>query len=316
MIIGESSRRKTDERLREMEEHLTGIYTRAYKTLRVRWDEYLLPLDKEIERLRLEMKNATDKDEKKDARKQYTQAVKNRTVRDQRFRDMAANLTENLANVNKTALAYVNGELPDVYAINYNDMGSLVVDEINTVFHAGFSFDLVNAETVRILAAEDPMLLPYKALDVPKDMRWNTKMINSEVLQGILLGEPIPDIAKRLENVVGMNERSSITNARTMVTGAENRGRLESMRRAESDGIVLRRVWMSAEDGRVRNAHAELDGQTRGVDEPFENELGEIMYPGDATAEPANFYNCRCTLGTEIIGFRESDRGKISRVTR
>lgn len=316
MIIGESSRRKTDERLREMEEHLTGIYTRAYKTLRVRWDEYLLPLDKEIERLRLDVKNATDKEEKKEARKQYAQAVKNRTVRDQHFRDMAANLTENLANVNKTALSYINGELPDVYAINYNDMGSLVVEDANSVFHTGFSFDLVDAETVRILASEDPKLLPYKELDVPKDMRWNTKMINSEVLQGILLGESVPDIAKRLENVVGMNERSSITNARTMVTGAENRGRMESMRRAEADGIMLQRIWMSAEDGRVRDAHAYLDGQTRGVDEPFENELGKIMYPGDPTAEPANFYNCRCTLGTEIIGFRKDDTGNISRVKR
>ena len=135
--------------------------------------------------------------------------------------------------------------------------------------------------------------------------------MQSELLQGILQGESIPKIARRMENVVGMNRDSAVRNARTMVTGAQNSGRMDGMRRAENMGIILKRIWMSAEDGRVRKAHRELDGQVRGMDEPFVNALGDIMYPGDPHAKPANVYNCRCTLGTDIIGFRDPATGKV-----
>lgn len=318
MITADSSRRATDARLRQLEGELTEIYTRAYDTLRVRWDDYLLPLNDEIEKYRLDMVGETDKDKKEKARKKYAQALKDKTVLDQRFRDVAANLTENLANVNKIALSYINGELPEVYSLNYNDMGTLIVADANT-FHTGFSFDLVDADTVRILATQNPELLPYKELDAAKDIRWNTKKINSEVLQGILIGEPVPDIAARLRDVVGMNERSAIVNARTMVTSAENRGRLESMRRSSDDGIVLKKCWMSSDQpGRTRDWHmpSAFESTEVDVDEPFHNELGEIMYPGDPTAKAANVYNCRCSMGTVVVGFRDLDTGKITYVKR
>lgn len=40
-------------------------------------------------------------------------------------------------------------------------------------------------------------------------------------------------------------------------------------------------------------------------DEPFENDYGKIMYPGDPHAHPANVYNCRCTLVYVVVGFRK-----------
>ena len=73
------------------------------------------------------------------------------------------------------------------------------------------------------------------------------------------------------------------------------------MHDAEELGIEVKKVWMAILDNRTRDAHAELNGVAVDVDEPFENELGEIMFPGDSDAEdPANVYNCRCTLGYNI----------------
>ena len=46
----------------------------------------------------------------------------------------------------------------------------------------------------------------------------------------------------------------------------------------------------------VRDAHKDLEGDVKDVDEPFVNRLGEIMYPGDPNADPANVWNCHCTL--------------------
>lgn len=307
MITADRSRAETDKVLAELELRLKEIYTRAYDTLRSRWDEYLLSLDDEIEKYRLERENAKGK-ELIEAQKKYASAVQKKTILDGRFRDLAATISENLANANKTALAYINGELPEVYALNYNGMGTLLVDEAN-LYHVGYTFDLVDADTVRRLVMDEGLdLLPYRELDEEVDTRWNVQKINGEVLQGILLGESMSAIALRLRNIIGMNEVSAIRNARTMITGAENRGRMDSMKRAESMGIILKKCWISSDDSRTRKWHMPWSFASLEVDldEPFINDGGEIMYPGDPMAHPANIYNCRCTTGTEIVGFREN----------
>ncbi len=300
MITAPKSLRETDERLERMEAHLNGIYTRTSREMAEKADAYFASFEKADAKRRklVEAGKLSEED--------YRKWRKNKMLYGLRFADFRRRITHELAVVNESALAYINGVTPEVFALNYNNMGADITTAVNGRFDAGISFDLVDADTVRLLASEDRELLPQKKLDIPKDERWNAQKMQSELLQGIMQGESIPKIAARMEKVVGMNEVSAVRNARTMITGAQNNGRMESMRRAESMGIVLKRIWMSAEDGRVRKAHAELDGQTRGIDEPFVNAIGAIMYPGDPHADPSNVYNCRCTLGTEIVGFRNS----------
>ena len=104
-------------------------------------------------------------------------------------------------------------------------------------------------------------------------------------------------------NVQEMNKNASIRSARTIVTGAENKGRMDSYHKAEEDGIILEKQWLSAVDSRTRDWHIELNGKTKPIDEPFENSIGEIMFPGDPSADGANVYNCRCTLVSVVKGF-------------
>ena len=305
IITGEKSLRETEKQLEKMERHLGEIYTRTSREMNEKAAAYFARFEKADAKKRKQAESGKLSEE------EYKKWRKNKMLYGVRFADFRKRITHELAAVNETALAYINGETPEVFALNYNDMGSDIMAEVNSRFNAGVSFDVVDADTVRILASEDRELLPQKKLDIPKDERWNAQKMQSELLQGILQGESIPKIARRMENVVGMNRDSAVRNARTMVTGAQNGGRTEGMRRAEGMGIVLKRIWMSAEDSRVRKAHAELDGQVRGMDEPFVNALGDIMYPGDPRAKPANVYNCRCTLGTNIIGFRDPATGKV-----
>ena len=109
-------------------------------------------------------------------------------------------------------------------------------------------------------------------------------------------------IAGRLSKVTGMNETAAIRNARTMVTGAENKGRQDSYARATADGIILERTWIATNDSRTRHSHAVLDGETKQIDTPFSNGL---MYPGDPDGEPSEVYNCRCTLIAKVKGFKK-----------
>lgn len=284
---------KTDQKLEEMEKRLSAIYSRAEKEIQKTAEEYFSKFAKqdEVKRKLVEQGQITEEE--------YTKWRKGKVMYGKRFTEMKEQCAKQLLNVNQTALAYVNGELPEVYALNYNALAGSV-DGVG-----GYSFTLVDADTVRNLAVTDTSLLPYKKLDPAKDIPWNMKKINAETLQGILQGESMDKIAKRMMNVQEMNKTQAIRSARTIVTGAENKGRQDSYKRAEEDGIVMKREWIATNDSRTRHWHAELDGVEVDIDEPWVNEFGKIMFPGDPSADPANTYNCRCSMRSIVKGFKK-----------
>ena len=291
--MADTAHYQTDLKLEEMEKRLSAIYSRAEKEIQKTADEYFSKFAKQDEAKRklLEQCKITEDE--------YKKWRKGKVMYGKRFTEMKEQCAKQLLNVNQTALAYVNGELPEVYALNYNALAGSV-DGVG-----GYSFALVDADTVLNLATTDTSLLPYKQLDPSKDIPWNMKKINAETLQGILQGESMDKIAKRLRNVQEMNRTQAIRSARTIVTGAENKGRQDSYKRAEEDGIVMKREWIATNDSRTRHWHAELDGVEVDIDEPWVNEFGEIMYPGDPSADPANTYNCRCSMRSIVKGFKK-----------
>lgn len=291
----------TDELLDKMERRLRAIYTRASREIGEAWEAYLREAGTEIADLQKqyqEAKKANDTEFARQLGKSLQKAKRERTLTDKRYRELTRQTAEQLAHVNETATAYINNNLPEVYAMNYNATG----EAFNGI--GGYSFSLTDADTIRNLVESDSSLLPMRELDFAKDVAWNIEKMNAEVLQGILQGEPIDKIADRLAQVIGMNLRSAISAARTMVTSAENKGRQDGFERAAAMGIILEREWIATSDGRTRDWHRELDGVTVGVDEPFENAIGKIMYPGDPSANGANVWNCRCTIAAKVLGFK------------
>ena len=289
--MADTAHRLTDEKLEEMEKRLSAIYSRSEKEIQQTADEYFSKFAKQDEaKLKLLEQGKITEEE-------YTKWRKGKVMYGKRFTEMKEQCAKQLLNVNQTALAYINGELPEVYAINYNALES-AVDGVG-----GYSFTLVDADTVRNLAVTDTSLLPYKKIDPEKDIPWNMKKINAETLQGILQGESMDKIAKRIMNVQDMNKTQAIRSARTIVTGAENKGRQDSYARAESDGIILQKEWISTNDGRTRHSHAMLDGAIIDQDKKFDNGL---MYPGDPNGRPDEVYNCRCTVAAVVKGFKKA----------
>lgn len=293
----------TDKYLLTMEKRLIGIYSRANKEIGEKLKDYLAELEPKEKDLKAAIKDATTPELKKKAEDAYEAFLMEKTLHNQHFQRLSEQYARELLKVNETATDYVNGRMSAIYATNYNAVGGDIASKVK-----GYSFELVDASTVKSLATKDETLLPYKVVNGKKDVRWNTQQVNSEIMQGILQGESIPNISKRLQNVTEMNMTSAIRNARTSTTAAQNRGRMDSFHRAEDMGVKLVKVWMATNDPRTREAHVELDGQEREIDEPFHNSLGDIMYPGDPDADPANVYNCRCTMITKVLGF-ENGKG-------
>lgn len=294
--MADKAHKLTDLKLEEMEKKISAIYKRSEKEIQEKADEYFDKFKKQDQKKR-ELVQKGELTEK-----EYQQWRKNKIMYGKRFKAMKEDVAKQLLNVNQIATAYINGELPEVYALNYNALAD-TVDGVG-----GYSFTLTDRDTVRHLALTDTSLLPLRELDPAKDIPWNMKKINSEVLQGIIQGESIPKISKRISNVQEMNKAAAVRSARTIVTGAENKGRMDSYERAEKDGIILEKEWLAAIDSRTRDWHADLNGKTMPLDKPFQNDFGNIMYPGDPSAHPANVYNCRCTLISKIKGFKKVER--------
>jgi len=288
--------------LEEMEKKVSQIYSRASKEIEKKTADFWEAFEKQDKAMKAKLSAG------KITQEQYEKWQKEQALTGTHAKAMQDVVAAEISNAAKTATAYVNGKLPNVYALNYNKLA----DDIGGLIK-GYSFELVDAATVRNLATSNKTLLPYKKVNGKKVERWATQKVNSEIMQGVIQGESIPNIAKRLQNVTEMDKNSAIRNARTTVTSAENKGRQDSYIEAEADGIVLVKCWIATNDTRTREAHEELDGQEVDIDEPFVNSIGEIMYPGDPDAEPANVYNCRCSMKTRVIGFRKQD-GSISYV--
>lgn len=113
---------------------------------------------------------------------------------------------------------------------------------------------------------------------------------------GIDLGEGIPALAKRVQEVMGERIRSSATViARTEIHGTfEQNGMFAMMQASEELGMRYLKEWVSAMDERVREDHQDAHGQTVGIEDEFEVGGARGMAPGEM-GEADQDIQCRCT---------------------
>lgn len=296
----DAAHKATEKELSALEKKLTGIYSRTAAEVAVTWKDYMTKIGKEVEALQKQYDEAKDSGDKTAVRKlgiKLNRLKRERTIHDKRYKALTEQISDTLADVNGRAMTLINGTLPEIYTINSNFTAMSISGQVR-----GVSFQLTDAATVRNLVKNgDTSLLPMrKKLDIPKDKLWNVEKMNGEVLQGILQGESMESISYRVQNVTDMNRTSAIRNARTMVTGAENKGRQDRREEAANLGLILKKKWIATEDSRTRTSHHDIDGETVDYDAKFSNGL---LYPGDPNGAPSEVYNCRCTVGDIVVGF-------------
>ena len=297
----DKAHKETDKMLEEMEQHLSAIYEDASKDIEAKAQEYFDRFKDQDEKMRKKVEQG------KMTEDEYIAWRKKKMLYGKRYTDLQRSLAEELRRVNEVATSYVNDQLPAIYVLNYNDIKDTAERLVK-----GYSFSLINSDTVKMLSTRHKTLLPYKYVNGRKDVRWNTKNVNSAVMQGILQGESIPNMGKSLRSVTEMNRASSIRNARTATTAAENYGRLDSYQRMQDEGREVTKIWTATLDLRTRHAHGMLDGQEKPLNEPFvvtENKKTyKIMMPGDINAKPEMVYNCRCRLYRKVGAKKTRER--------
>jgi SPP1 gp7 family putative phage head morphogenesis protein len=290
---------ETERLLAEMEKRIQKEYTQAEKEIQAKLDDYMARFALKDQKWQEWVKDGTK------TKEQYNQWRIGQMAVGQRWENLKQTVAEDLYHADQLAYSTINHYLPEVYATNFN-YGTY---EAEAGAKVDTSFTLYDRQSVERLMRDDPTMLPAPGKKVSKEIaegkavRWNKQQLQSVMTQGILQGESIPKLAKRLAKEVGDSDmKAAIRNARTMTTGAQNAGRVDSYKRAEDMGIKMEQMWRATLDDRTRHEHRVLDGQKQKVGDPFEVDGYEIMYPGDPTAEPFLIYNCRCTLRAVVAG--------------
>ena len=285
---------KTDEMLSDLEKRIEREYRTAYNEVSEKYLNFIKgSAVREEEKLRqLQEGKITEADFKK--------WKEGQVFIGKRWSDMADELAQDLTKVDKKALSMTNGFLPDAYALNHN----YATYEVEKRFGINSSYTLYSRETVERLLRDDPNMLPKRKVDVAKDKRWNKQHINSAITQGVLQGDDLRSISKRLRSVTDMDKTAAIRNARTMMTGAQNSGRIDAMKRMRGIGVNVKKEWIATLDHHTRASHGRLDGEIVDIDKKFSN---GCMYPGDPNGLPAEVYNCRCTVGYNFPEYPDED---------
>ena len=136
------------------------------------------------------------------------------------------------------------------------------------------------------------------------------KRFDRTVQKAIQTGKPLPrDVVDKLvlryrQNALRYRGEQI---ARTESIQSFNVAEWQSVKQVVATGRVkesdVTRIWDSAGDRRVRPSHAAMDGQVRGVDEPFIAPSGaRLMHPGDSSlgAVGPEVIACRCIARTNI----------------
>jgi len=143
--------------------------------------------------------------------------------------------------------------------------------------------------------------------------------LQSALEEGVQAGESIAQLSKRVDDLYAFQTEERIQKiVATEVVAASNYGSHEA---AKASDLSLNKVWLATNDGHTRPDHREADGQTVGMDEPFDVGGEQLMFPGDTSlgASAKEIIFCRCTQYYEQApdSSLEDDIGKaLTRLAR
>ena len=151
---------------------------------------------------------------------------------------------------------------------------------------------------------DDPWQMPpHQAQQFIKDRRKLVmncgatvrSQLNTQLIEANENGETIEQITDRVRGVFNNCARFEARRiAMTETSAAYGFARHVAM----TDAGIEYKAWVSSHGPNVREAHAEAEDETADepvpVDQPFEVDGEQLMYPGDPSGSPGNLLNCQC----------------------
>lgn len=288
--------KKTDKEILKLNKKLEEVYKEAQSDIQGKLDDF-------VERFKDKHKVYQEKLKKGEIKKEdYDAWLKGQVFQRKQWEGKLNDITNTLHNTNQIALAMVNGKMSGIFAYNAN------YEAYKLEHGAGinFGFGIYDQTTVSRLIKDDPQTLPKWKIEEPKEYVWNKKKVNNAITQGVIQGQKLDEITDSIAaGLCSQNENLMKTFARTGMTEAQNAGRFSRLMEAKAKGITVVKQWMATLDGRTRDTHADIDGETQPVGDkwhPYKFSNG-CRYPGDPQAPAREVYNCRCTLVGDVADY-------------
>ena len=198
----------------------------------------------------------------------------------------------------------LNGFLNELNSNQYKS-----IDEyLNACYKTGFvgaAYELADQGIPLIMPLDQKKVVKAIKLDskiskelytkLGEDVDVLKKRIANNISRGIAFSDSYENIARNIRNdsKVGFNKAMRIT--RTEGHRVHIESAFDAMKEAQSKGADIVKQWNAQLDGKTRPHHRKLDGQIRELDEPFEIDGMEVMYPS-AFGRPEEDINCRCVI--------------------
>lgn len=208
------------------------------------------------------------------------------------------NLADEIASAGETAKNIIQGELINLYGLNYNFACYEIQKQMG--FNVNFSQYDRNQIAIILKNSESPFTkIAYKNLGQDKAI---VKTLQNELLQALLLGEAQDKLIKRISKVTSASATRAKRIAQTERNRVQSEARMNSIKEAETLGIDMHKQWIS----RLRNTrelHLLTHLEKKPSKEVFSNGL---MYPGDFNGSAQNVINCFCVLKPVVLDVPES----------
>ncbi len=200
-----------------------------------------------------------------------------------RLKKLIKNLETELKKVESLQTYQLKTYLKDSYELNYYYTGYAL--ETESLVKLNYSI----LDRKQVANAINNPLMNIAIDDNKKQAR---AKLRRSLTQSVVQGEGIRDSAARIRKDLTTSSNRAVKIARTETTGIMGKSRQQSFEHAKARNIELKKVWVATLDGRTRDSHQSLDGETVDTDAAFSNGL---MYPGDPSGPPSEVINCRCT---------------------
>ena len=256
---------KTDAKLKALEKQIKATYTKAYQEMKKEASDILAKIELNPD-MPLSQKMAL-------------------MTKYDRLNTLSTQLANTAYNANSTAQKMINNEMVNIYDINYNGDAERL------------GFGLIDHTAIKKILKEEEN--PFNMISSLRDKEGIRNQMKGQLLTGLLKGESINKIARRLKDVSEKSLKDSIRIARTETTRVVNGAKEDILHEGKRLGFKMKKRWVSTTDGRVREDHLAMNGVEVNEDEPFIMPNGDkLMFPGDISlgASPENVINCRCTM--------------------